>query len=364
MKILALATHPIEGASTRYRVLAYRPFLERHGFTVAFHPFFPSRALATIYRYGSPLGKLYYVIKGAIERAAQLRSRDFDLLLIHREIFPLGWTVFLSQLKNRRFRIIYDYDDALFLPQRKDRWLLRGLECPNGARRLISASDAVIAGNQHLFEYASRYHSRVVVIPTSIDTSQLPSQPNFERNRKCVIGWIGSHTTEKYIQGLRAVFETLSGKCSFMVKIVGANKQFPVNGTEVVHYPWRLNGEMEEFRSCDIGVYPLWDDEWARGKCGFKAIQFMAAGIPVVASAVGMNREIIQDGINGFLATSEAEWCDKLRLLIEDPFLRRKIGLAGRETVERQYSLEGNAPKLLEVLNLTLSRPLPAGSVL
>lgn len=363
MKILALATHPIEGASTRYRVLAYRPFLERHGFTVAFHPFFPSKALATIYRSGSPLGKLYYMIRGAMERAAQLRSRDFDLLLIHREIFPLGWTVFLSQLKRRRFRIIYDYDDALFLPQRRDRWLLSRLEYPNGARRLISASDAVIAGNQHLFEYASRYHSRVVLIPTSIDTSRLPSQPDLEPNRKCVIGWIGSHTTEKYIHHLRTVFETLSRSCSFVVKIVGANKRFPIDGAEVVYHSWQLNEEMEEFRSCDIGVYPLWDDEWARGKCGFKAIQFMAAGIPVVASAIGMNREIIQDGANGFLAASEGEWCDKLLRLIEDPLLRHKIGVAGRETVEKEYSFAVNAPKLLAVLNATLASPATRGGV-
>lgn len=350
MKILALATHPIEGASTRYRVLAYLPFLERHGHTVTFHPFFPSDALATIYRSGSPLEKLFYVLRGALERAAQLKSGGFDLLFIHREIFPLGWTVFLSRLKKRQFRIVYDYDDALFLPQRRDRWLLRRLEDPNGTQRLISMSDSVIAGNPYLLEYANRYNSRVVLIPTPVDTSEPLSHVDRGQYSKCVIGWIGSHTTEKYIHGLRPVFERLSKTCKFAVKIVGANRGFSLDGTSVIQLPWQMSRESEEFRSCDIGVYPLWDDEWAKGKCGFKAIQFMAVGVPVVASAVGVNKELIQDGVNGFLAASNGEWCDKLLRLVADPLLRRNIGLAGRETVEKEYSFAVNAPKLLEVL--------------
>jgi glycosyltransferase involved in cell wall biosynthesis len=354
MNILALATHPVEGASTRFRVLGYLPFLERHGHRVTFHPFFPSEAYATIYRSGSLLRKLYYVLRGALGRAIQLNSGSFDLLFIHREIFPLGWTVFLSVLKKRRFRIVYDYDDALFLPQRQHRWLLGRLENPNGTQRLISASDATVAGNRYLLEYAKRYNPRVVIIPTAIDTSALPTRTNGQHHGKCVIGWIGSHTTEKYIHSLRPVFEMLSTACSFTVKIVGATRRFSVDRAEVVFLPWQLEREMEEFQSCDIGVYPLWDDEWARGKCGFKVIQFMAAGIPVVASAIGTNREIIQDGVNGFLATSEEEWCDKIRCLVDDPVLRQKIGMAGRETVEKHYSLAVNAPKLLEVLNTTL----------
>jgi len=108
--------------------------------------------------------------------------------------------------------------------------------------------------------------------------------------------------------------------------------------------------EVWDFQSCDIGVYPLWDDEWSKGKCGFKAIQFMAVGVPVIASEVGVNREIIRDGVNGFLAASEQEWCDKLALLLKDPMLRRKLGSAGRKTVEERYSLDMNAPKLHHAL--------------
>lgn len=279
-----------------------------------------------------------------------LRSRDVGLFLIHRELFPLGRNFFLSQLK-RRAKIVYDYDDALFLPQRQDRWLLGKLEHPDGTKELIGASDVVIAGNTFLLEYARRYNPRVVLIPTAMDTSKILPREFDGRHGRCVIGWIGSHTTEKYIHGLRLVFEKLSANVSFSLKIVGARRKLAVDGVEVIQLPWELKREADDFRSCDVGVYPLWDDEWARGKCGFKAIQFMAAGVPVVASAVGVNNEIIKDGVDGFLATSEEEWCSKVLLLLKDPGLRRELGMAGRRTVEERYSLRTHTPRFLAALN-------------
>lgn len=364
MKILAVATHPVEGASTRYRILAHLPALERSGFQVKFHPFFPSGALATIYEPRSRLRRLYYLLKGALERSRCLRSGDFGLFLIHRELFPLGRNFFLSQLKKRRVRMVYDYDDALFLPQRQDRWLLRRLENPEGARELIEASEAVIAGNAFLLEYAKRYNPRSVLIPTALDTAKIRTRKFDGQQGRCVIGWIGSHTTEKYIHALRPVFEKLSKDMSFSVKIVGARQRLTVNGGEVIQLPWELEREAEDFQSCDIGVYPLWNDEWAKGKCGFKAIQFMAAGVPVVASAVGVNNEIILDGVDGFLASSEEEWCSKILLLLRNPDLRREMGMGGRKTVEERYSLRIHTPKLLNTLNEVVGRRAEVGGVL
>jgi glycosyltransferase involved in cell wall biosynthesis len=354
VKILALATHPIEVASTRHRVLAYLPMLEARGHQVEFQAFFPSAALPTIYGPGRQLQKLYWVLRGALDRSIGLRSRRWDLVFIHREIFPLGRTFFLSQLTRRNVRIVYDYDDALFLPQRADRGLLGRLERPSGTRELIAASDIVIAGNSYLAEYAHRYNPQVLVIPTSIDTAEFPVESGNGYPERCVIGWIGSHSTEKYIHSLGPVLQTVARAVPFTVKIVGANRQLTGDGLRVTHLPWRLDREREDYRTCDIGVYPLWADEWARGKCGWKALQFMAAGVPVVASAIGANKEIIQDGVNGLLATSEGEWCEKLRWLIEDPQLRRKIGAAGRETVEKHYSLAVNGPKLVDALQAAL----------
>ena len=137
---------------------------------------------------------------------------------------------------------------------------------------------------------------------------------------------------------------------------MGAGNPVRIPGVEVISLPWSLQREPEEFRTCDIGVYPLWDDEWAKGKCGFKAIQFMACGVPVVAAAVGVNAEIIEDGTTGFLARSEDEWVEKLLLLIRDAPLRQKLGLAGRQVVEERFSLRANGGKFLAAIEAAIDK--------
>lgn len=353
-RILALATNPIEGASTRYRILAYTPFLEKEHFLVDFHPFFPSDALSTVYGRGKVLAKMYHLLRGFWQRSKLLQPGKYDLIVIHREIFPLALPVFSRRLKKLGARIIYDYDDAMFLPQRQHRWVLGKLERPDSVKRIMAVSDAVIAGNSFLADYAQRYNKRVVVIPTLVDVGQFKPANHVGLDNGCTIGWIGSHTTAQYLDQLGNVFIRLARSHRFQVKIVGAGQRISFGPITVQHRPWELAREAEEFRSCDIGVYPLWTDEWARGKCGFKALQFMASGVPVVASSVGANLEIIQDGVNGFLAATEEEWISKLARLIENPVLRREIGLAGRRTVEERYSLDLAVPKLLEVIRIVL----------
>jgi len=147
MRILALTTNPIEGASTRYRVLAYIPYLERQGYTIDFQPFFPSKSLAAVYSSGDLLRKLYYVIQGFQNRLSRLRYHSYDLVIVHRELFPLGLTVFLGRLRKMGARIVYDYDDAMFLPQRHGRWLLGILENTNGVKEIMALSTLVFAGN-------------------------------------------------------------------------------------------------------------------------------------------------------------------------------------------------------------------------
>jgi len=353
-RLLFLTTHPRKIASTRYRVLAYFPFLEREGYRVDFHPFFPSENLAVLYRSHGWMAKLALVARGTIGRSRRLQPGAYNLIFIHRELFPLGLSFFLRRLRRLQSRVVYDYDDAMFLPQRQGRGLLALLENPASVSKLIRLSDRVIAGNPHLAEYATHLNPRVAMIPTPIDTAKFFPRPDPHHERACTIGWIGSPSTAKYLLRLRRVFERLSQSHAFRVKVVGAGRPMAFGTVPVVNLPWELDREAEEFRSCDIGVYPLWDDEWCRGKSGFKAIQFMASGVPVIASPVGINSEIIQDRVNGFLAASEEEWIAKLAGLIEDPTLRQKIGLAGRKTVEDRYSLEQAAVRFLEVIRAAL----------
>ena len=271
-------------------------------------------------------------------------------MIVHRELFPLGLKVFFHRLRKTGAQVVYDYDDAMFLPQRQSRWFLGKLEDTNSVKEIMAMSNLVIAGNDYLRAYALRYNRNVKVLSTVVDTRMFKPQNPVGRAAPETIGWIGSPTTVKYLYLLNGVFERLAKTHRFELKVVGASFALSVDGVPVRQKGWSLDREVREFQSCDIGVYPLWDDEWSRGKCGFKAIQFMAVGLPVVASAVGVNKEIIQDGVNGFLASSEEEWCEKLSLLLKDAKLRRKLGVAGRKTVEERYSLEVNAPKLLKIL--------------
>ncbi len=358
-RILFLATHPREAASTRYRVLAYCPVLETAGFHVDFQAFFPSQALAAISAPGRWGRKLGWVLRGTWERWRALRLAEYDLVVIHRELFPWGMAagtaLLLRALRRRGCRVVYDFDDAMYLPQRQHRTLIGRLEDPSHARALISMSRHVIAGNGHLAAFAREITQAVTCIPTPVDTTQFTPGANGQLWRICTVGWIGSPSTAKYLRSLTPVFERLAKTHAFRLKIVGANQRWPMKGVAVDDRPWVLEREAEEFRTCEIGVYPLWDDEWSKGKCGFKALQFMACGVPVVGSAVGMNLEIIRPGDNGLLAASPEEWEAKLAQLLTDEALRKRLGSAGRQTIEEQYALSRLTPSFIETIRTALS---------
>ena len=353
-RILFLATHPKEVASTRYRVLSYAPALEQAGYEISFHSFFPSEALAHVNRKGDWAAKGAWVAQGTRRRWQTLRSPRYDLIFIHRELFPLGLSVgmfpLLEMLHRSNSKLVYDFDDAVYLPHRQNRGMVGWFENPASVDHLMRMSDAVIAGNAFLLEHARKWNPQAHCIPTPVDTSRYFPAGNGGGNRVPVIGWIGSPSTAKYVGTLRPVFERLAKTHRFQLKVIGAGKEVAFQGVDVDCRPWDLRTEADEFRDCDIGLYPLWDDQWSRGKCGYKALQFMASGVPVVASQVGMNTEIIQDHTNGILARTEEDWVRHLGELLEDPALRRRLGDAGRQTIEEDYSLERLTPRFLSVI--------------
>jgi len=270
-RILFLATNPREGASTRYRVLQYFSLLEQNSFECLFQPFFSSQAIGVLYQPGHMLRKFLYFLEGCVRRYLALLAlkNRVDLIFIHRELFPLGIPFFLKKVRRLRIPTIYDYDDAMFLPQRQDRGLLSFLERPATVDELIRRSTCVIAGNTFLSDYAIRLNSRTVTIPTLVDTEAFSVKDYRGTSDGCVIGWIGSHSTAKYLRVLSPVLERLAHTHRFSLKVIGAGNPVRIPGVEVISLPWSLQREPEEFRTCDIGVYPLWDDEWAKGKCGF-----------------------------------------------------------------------------------------------
>lgn len=359
-RILALSPFPEEGAGYRFRLAQYIPHLEAAGFDVVAKPFYTTEFFRSVYRPGRYVRKAASFARLALGRLRSLASlSDYDLIFIYREAFPIG-PPFIELALTRRDRppVVYDFDDAIFLPHVSEaNRLVASLKYPAKVPSIIRHSDQVIVGNDYLAAYSRRYNPAVTMIPTCVDTSRfVPRAEGPCGRREPVVGWIGSPTTTPYVLRMKDILRRAAERRPFEMKVSGAGRDIEFAGVPVRNVPWSLDREVELFNSCDIGVYPLVDDEWSKGKCGFKAIQFMACGVAVVASGVGVNREIIQDGVNGFLATNEDEWVEKIGRLLSEPDLRARFAAAGRRTIEERYSLRVNAPKLVATFRDVIAR--------
>ncbi|MCE5271892.1 glycosyltransferase family 4 protein [bacterium] len=355
MKVLFLVPYPPQGASNRFRVNQFVPRLEAAGLCCRIRPFYSERLWRILYRRGHVATKLFHVLFCAFNRCLDLfRALGSDLVLIHREAFPVGpaWFERLLRLTGRRY--VYDFDDALFLPNVADSNRLFGrLKCPGKVASIVRLSSIVLAGNEYLAEYARRAGACTVhVAPTVVDTGVFrPRETGAERQGPLVIGWIGSPTTVRYLEPLRPLMRSLlaryPGRVEF--RVVGASLPGePLPGLSC--RPWSLESEVRDLQEFDIGLMPMPEDEWTRGKCAFKAIEYMSVGIPAVCSPVGMNLSLIEDGVDGFLPQDPMQWETTLARLIEDPELRGRIGGRARAKVERFYSVERVFPLLLDTL--------------
>jgi glycosyltransferase involved in cell wall biosynthesis len=359
IRLLALSPIPEEGAGCRFRIAQFIPYLESVGIHVTLRSLFNAEFFDLVYKPGHYLRKAVTFAGLSVKRLDSLRDRSsFDVILIYREIFPIGPAVVERLLgAHREPPIVLDFDDAIFLPSVSDaNRFISMLKQPGKVATIIKQSDHVIVGNEYLASYARRFSNAVTVIPTCVDTAKFVpfvaalSNNGAKSSTAPVVGWIGSPTTAFYVRQLADVFRRAHERYPFSLRISGAAEPLVIPGVPTENTKWTLDREVQLFNTCDIGVYPLLDDEWSKGKCGFKAIEFMACGVPVVASAVGVNREIIQDGVNGFLASTEDEWVEKLGRLLVDRELGRRLGAAGRRTVEQRYSLQVHAPTLAATL--------------
>ncbi len=358
MKILFIEPYPIEGPSSRYRVEQYMPYFKQRGLECAVRPFVSSRFYKIIYKKGHYLSKVLFFLQSCLRRFLDtFKGLNSDIIFIHLEAFPLGPPILEWMWAKFNKKIIYDLDDAIYMgttsPANR---FLRRLKWPSKIKTILAISRHVITCNEYLADYARKFNRNVTVIHTSVDTEKFTPRSK-EDKRDITIGWIGSHTTTPYLMQLMNVFSRLAAKHKFDLKIVGAAEHnIKIPGITVINKEWRLADEIEQFQSLDIGVYPLSDDEWTAGKTGFKTIQYMSVGIPCVVSDVGPNRAIVEEGVNGFLAKSEDEWVEKLSRLIEDSQLRVKIGAAGRKTIMTKHSLQVNAPKLFDIIQMVYSQ--------
>lgn len=354
MKVLALSPIPEEGAGCRFRVSQYIPYLRSAGFDVTVSPFYSREYFGFIYRPGNYLRKATGFVALTWRRFRELFSiRQYDLVLLYREAIPIGPPLVERWIKRLGIPIVYDFDDAIFLPAVSEaNKAFSFLKSPKRASQILKISDQVSVGNEFLASYARRFNSHVTVIPTAVDTNRFAPRRDAPPavGRTLVVGWIGSPTTFQYLEGLKAVLATVAARHPFTLKVSGAGRPVDFSGVDVEVVPWSMADEVKLFNTCDIGVYPLTDDDWSRGKCGFKAIQCMACGVPVVAAAVGVNREIITHGVDSMLASTPQEWIDHLSRLLTDADLRQRMAIAGRRTIQARYSLDVTAPQLAGVL--------------
>lgn len=354
MRVLFVTAHPIEGPSSRFRVYQFMDYLCEQGVEATVRPFLSSQLAPIVYGHGRVGFKTGITLWGAARRFADvLAACRYDVVYVLREAFPFGPPLFEHALKAFAGRLVFDFDDAIYMPSLAYANPLDRLRDFGKPAKIIRMASQIVVGNDYLRDYATRFTDapdRVTVIPTVVDTNEY--RPPLSRNSgtTCVIGWIGTPRGSSYLRDLIDVIADLAqAHPQVAFKFVGA-EPFDVRSLPVTFKAWRLEEEVADLQSFDIGIMPLTDDEETRGKCGFKLIQYMSVGIPVVCSPVGANLSIVEDGASGYFASTPTEWLASLKRLIQDPELRRRLGRRGRDLVESRFSRAVIAPRLLTVL--------------
>jgi glycosyltransferase involved in cell wall biosynthesis len=345
LKVALLCPYPLgEAPSQRFRFEQYLPYLEHQGIEVKVYPFLNQNGWKIFYAHGKPLKKIVHLVLGCLMRTGHLfKLRNADFVFIHREAAPLGPPVFEWVIaKILRKRIVYDFDDAIWLPNFSPQHRnVHRLKAYWKVKHIVRWSHKVSVGNQFLAEYARRYNTNVGVVPTTIDPSLHRVTDDSPTNSPWVIGWTGTHTTVHYLLPLIPVLEQLAQEIPYVFRVISnESPAFKIPNLEFIL--WTKASEIDELSKFSVGVMPLSDDDWSKGKCGFKALQYMALGIPTIASNVGVNPEIIEHGINGFLADSPQEWLACLRHMYHESARSRAIGQAAAETVHKRYSVAAN----------------------
>lgn len=351
MKILFLTRFGQQGASSRMRSFQYLPWFESAAIEYVVSPLFDDEMLLRKYQHSGY--SLLELLSTYWQRIHVLMGRDqFDLVWIEKEALPWMPT-WLERLLLRGKPYVMDFDDAIFhnYDLHRTAWVRRFY----GRRidRLMAGARLVIAGNRYLADRATAAGARrVEVIPTVIDLARYASKQMYSVATKPRIVWIGSPSTAQYLLELAGPLSTLAKRQQFTLRVIGGGA-ITMPGVDVESLPWSLDTEAALIAECDIGIMPLRDTPWEQGKCAYKLIQYMACGLPTVASPIGANRDVVIEGETGLFADSPQAWVEKLELLLCDAALPLRFGQAGRTRVEAEYCLQQTAPRLVHLLTET-----------
>ena len=346
MKILVLTRYSSLGASSRYRFYQYIPYFQDQGAQITIEPLLGDNYIN--YLYNKTNIPLIEIIKKYFERIfSLLKKNKFDIIWLQQEAFPWLPAWFETALTKSKIPLIVDYDDAFF--HRYDQHSSNAVKffLKYKIDKVMNSADLVVAGNRYLSDRAIKNKTKkVVILPTVVDINCYSTE-SLSDDKLFTIGWIGSPSTAKYLFVIQNALEVIYKLGDVKVVLVGSGSMEMENLPLEIR-KWNESTEVKDIQSFDVGIMPLTDSLWERGKCGFKLIQYMACGKPVVASPIGINAEIVKHGVNGFLANNQEEWVKYFEILRNDRDLRKRMGIAGRKLVEEKYSLQVNAPKLIQ----------------
>ncbi|MFN3661818.1 glycosyltransferase family 4 protein [Yoonia sp.] len=355
MNILLLSRYSRLGASSRLRSMQYLPVLAREGLNVQVAPFFDDAYLRALYSGQGARGSTLAYMR---QRLRQMRQGPRpDVIWLEYEALPwIPWLIEGAVLP-RGVPIVSDYDDAVFHRYDTHRHGVVRALLGRKIGRVMAASAVVVAGNEYLADHARRAGAnRVETVPTVVDLDAYDVDATQKSGDTARIGWIGTPQTWKELaHSIHGILDPLLAQKRAMFRAVGAGMQAETSGTLEI-LPWTEATEVALIQSMDIGVMPLPDTPWTKGKCGYKLIQYMACGLPVVASPVGVNRDIVEHGVNGFLAETDEDWRTAIATLLNDADLRQRMGAAGRRKVEDHYSLQVWGPRVAQMLRSVAER--------
>ena len=354
MRVLALTRYSSLGPSSRVRFNQYIPSLTSFGVELQVSPLLGDNYVRRLYN--GKRQSVSSIVTAYVGRVASLvNSHSFDLLWIEKELFPWLPTCVDSLFMGRHPPCVVDYDDAVFHRYDMHANLLIRALMREKINTVMRQSTTVVVGNDYLAKHARQAGaSRIEYLPSAVDTDRYSIRE--KTGNQFRIGWIGSPVTAPYLGLIRDALTEVTTRFSARLVLVGSGGQDPLPGMPKEILPWSEDSEVANIQSFDVGIMPLPDGPFEQGKCGYKLVQYMACGLPVIASPVGVNSRIVEQGKTGFLASSTAEWLQALVMLSQNTNLRSDLGKAGRKKVEQEYSLQITAPRLFEILSEAVSR--------
>lgn len=356
-KILFITPYPKDVApSQRLKFEQYYTTIEKSGYEISFDSFIDEDFWSFIYLEGNWFRKIVKTIKAYVRRFFLLfRLHKYDVIYIHLWYTPYGPPIFERILTFIHRKVIYDIDDMIFLGHTSSaNKLLMFLKGKNKMISLMKRSDHVITCTPHLDSFVRKFNQKTTDISSTINTDNYIPVNQYSNEKPLTIGWSGSHSTSKYVYLLQEVLLELSKTHEFKLLVIG-DKSFHIDGLDCESVNWVEETEVQELQRIDIGIYPLPNEEWVLGKSGLKALQYMALGIPTIASAIGANYRVIENGVSGVLVDTDSAWKSAIEKYILDPKLRRSHGEMARKRVESLYSVKANEPIYIDVINKVIN---------